>query len=358
MPILRILSAPEQVAEYLRGAILSGHFGESMPGESGLSSELGLDAKIIAKALKQLEEEGLLENQGARRRRRIVADGSGPGGRCGPLRVALLGGAQGHRRSHFLGDLPYQLSAAGHQAFYAKYSTAELGKNLKRLERMVGETQADAWVVFAGSRELLEWFAEQPKPVISVWGRHHGLPIASAEPERSQAYAEIARELVTLGHRNIVLLARHGLRLPTPGPNEQAFLDELAEQGIPVSSYHLPEWGETVEGFQAQLQRMFRLTPPTALVMDDTSLFTAALQFLSQRGLTVPGDVSLVCTEHDQSLEWCIPTVSHIRWDRRLLNRRILRWARRLGEGKRDLKAYSRPAEFVRGETIGSAMKE
>ena len=184
------------------------------------------------------------------------------------------------------------------------------------------------------------------------------MPIASAEPERSQAYAEIARELVALGHRNIVLLARHGLRRPSPGPNEQAFLDELAEQGISVSDYHLPEWKETTEGFQAQLQRMFKLTPPTALVMDDTSLFTAALQFLSQVGLTVPGDVSLVCTEHDQSLEWCSPTVSHIRWDRRLLIRRVLRWARRLGEGKRDLKAYSCQAEFVRGETIGPMMKK
>jgi DNA-binding LacI/PurR family transcriptional regulator len=170
-----------------------------------------------------------------------------------------------------------------------------------------------------------------------------------------QAYAEIARTLLDLGHSRMVLLARHGLRLPTLGRNEQAFLDQLTEHGISISSYHLPDWDETVSGYREQLEKMFRLTPPTALIMDDTALFTAALQFLAQRGLRAPGDVSLVCMENDQSLEWCSPKVSHIRWDRKLLIRRVLRWAKHISEGKMDRRSYHCPAEFVKGGTIGPA---
>jgi len=357
MEKLRILSGAEQVAEHLRKGILSGEWGDLMPGEAALSDELGLEAKMVGRALRQLEEEGVLVAQGPRRKRRIVVDVV-PGVRyAGPLRIALLGGASGHRKSHFLGDLPYQLSAAGHHAFYAKHSTVELGTNLRRVANMVEETPADAWVIFGGHRELVEWFAEQNRPVISVWGRHHGLPIASAEPDRKEAYAEIARTLLGLGHKRMVLLARHGMRLPTPGPNEKAFLDQLVEHGISVSNYHLPDWGETVSGYREQLEKMFRLTQPTALIMDDTSLFTAALQFLAQRGFRVPGDVSLVCTESDESLEWCSPTVSHIRWDRNLLIRRVLRWAKHLSEGKMDKRAYSCSAGFVKGQTMGPARR-
>lgn len=353
MENLRILSAPEQVAEHLRRGISEGRFSELMPGEGLLSEELGLDAKIIARALRQLEEEGLLENQGPRRRRRIVVKGPVRIVRGGPLRIALFGGAAGHRKSHFLGDLPYRLTAAGHHAFYPRKPTTEFGDDLKRISKMVDETAADAWVVFAGSPAVLEWFSEQPRPVMSIWGRHHGLRIASAEPDRTPAYAELTRELVALGHRRVVTLTRHGLRMPTPGHNEQAFLDELVAHGIPVSAYHLPDWEETTTGFHKQLEHLFKFTPPTAVILDDTALLAATVQFLNQLGLRVPQDVSLACTEHDQGLDWWKPAVSHIRWDRSALIGRVLRWAKRISEGKSDIRAFSCPAEFVRGGTIG-----
>jgi len=355
MENLHILSAPEQVAEHLRRGISEGLFGEWMTGEGVLSRDLGLDAKIIGRALRLLEEEGLLENLGPRRRRRIVVEGPVRIGRGGPLRIAMFGGAAGHRKSHFLGDLPYRLSAAGHQAFYAKHSTVELGTNLRRLERMVNESNADAWIVFAGTRELIEWFANHHKPVISVWGRHHDLRIASAEPDRAAAYAELTRNLVSLGHQRIVLMARHGQRLPSPGPNEQAFLDELARHSIPVGKYNLPDWEETKQGYHVKLQEVLKFTPPTAIIVDDTTLFSATLQFLNHQGLRVPQDISLAYTEYDQGLDWSSPTVSHIRWDRELLIRRVLRWAKRISEGKADIKPYSCPTEFVRGGTIGPA---
>lgn len=354
---MHILSAPEQVAERLRAGISRGEWGDRMPGEAALSRELGLDAKIVARALSQLEEDGLLENQGPRRRRLILVDGPVRTGRHGRLRIALLGGAYGHRRSHFLGDLPYQLSAAGHQAFYAKRNTVELGANPRRIERMVRDTPADAWVVFAGSRGLLEWFAERSMPVISVWGRHHGLRVASAEPDRARAYMEIARRLLALGHERIVLLARYGRRMPTPGLNEQAFLGTLSDSGIPVGDYNLPDWGHTVSGYHVHLNRMFEAKRATALVLDDTALFTATLQFLAMKGISVPGDVSLVCTEFDESMEWCRPQVSHIRWDKEAMVRRVVNWARQISKGKADLREFSCPAQFVEGGTIGPAKK-
>ena len=41
----------------------------------------------------------------------------------------------------------------------------------------------DAWVIIAGSREVLEWFVEQQIPAFALFGRRDGLPIAGVGPD-------------------------------------------------------------------------------------------------------------------------------------------------------------------------------
>lgn len=81
----------------------------------------------------------------------------------------------------------------------------------------------------------------------------------------------------------------------------------------------------------------------------------AAQQFLAGRGLRVPGDVSLVCTDADPALVWCQPSVAHIRWDSRPVVRRVVRWAANISHGKQDRRQTLTKAEFVSGGTIGPA---
>jgi DNA-binding LacI/PurR family transcriptional regulator len=220
---------------------------------------------------------------------------------------------------------------------------------------MVEKTQADAWVVVSGSREVLEWFSKQEKPTLALFGRRRRLAIASVGPDKPAAYAAVTRALVALGHRRIVLLTRPQRRLPEPGASEQAFLGELAAHGIAPSPYHLPDWEVTVSGFYGRLEALFHVTPPTALIVDETPFFVAAQQFLAERGLRVPEDVSLVCTDADPVFDWCRKSIAHIRWDSGPVLRRILRWVEHVSRGKEDLRHTLTSAEFVPGGTIGKA---
>ena len=95
------------------------------------------------------------------------------------------------------------------------------------------------------------------------------------------------------------------------------------------------------------------MTPPTALIIQEAVLFAAAQQFLARRGLRVPEDVSLICTDADPTFAWCRPTVAYIGWDSRPVVRRIVRWAANLSSGKTDVRQVLTPAEFVPGGTIG-----
>lgn len=351
MQELKILSMPEQIAAYLRGGIASGRWRGTMPGRAELAKQLGVGVTSMEEALRQLEQEGLLASQGAGRMRSIL-NSQGDAARR-RLRIAVLtyeGSALGR---NYLTELIHLLRGAGHDAFFTRTSLMELGMDGKRVARLVKETEADAWIMCSATREITEWFASQPVPAFSLFGRRRGVSIASVGPEKSSAYAAAARRLIELGHQRIVLLVRPDRRLPVPGTPERAFLAELAAHGISPGPYHLPDWEGGIDGFHARLGRLFQLTPPTALIVDEVMLFVATQQFLARKRLLVPEDVSLAIMEADPVFEWCRPTVAQVRWDRLAVLRRVVGWANNIARGKKDLRETLTRAEFIDGGTIG-----
>ena len=140
-----------------------------------------------------------------------------------------------------------------------------------------------------------------------------------------------------------------------PTPSVRSYLDELESGGIQVGEFNVPDWEETKAGFQEILHSLFHLTPPTALILDEPFLYNAAVYFLGKRGLRVPEDVSLVCTDADLTFNWCDPSVAHIHWDYRPVVRRASRWANNISRGKVDIRQTATKSEFVSGDSIGSA---
>jgi len=351
-----ILSASEQVAVHLRGELLNGTWSGLMPGGDKLAAELGIGRDTVEAALKQLEKEGLLVNQGRRRGRLIAV----PNDRRGVkrLRLCVLLDEDANRRLDYVVAFEHELAQAGHAVFSAPRTMSDLNMEVERIATMVKKIEADAWLVLSGSREVLAWFAARETPVFAIFGRRQSLPIAAVGPDKLSPLKEAVGVLVELGHRRIVLLTRRRRRLPQPGNLERAFLDELAAHGISPGPYHLPDWEENVDDLHARLESLFQLTLPTALIIDEAPFFVAAQHFLARRGLAVPEHVSMVCNDADPAFDWCKPPVSHIRWDSGPVVRRILQWASNLSRGKSDLRQTLTPAEFVRGGTIGPAKGE
>lgn len=356
MPMVRLISAGEQVAARLREEIVDGGRSGELPGVYALAAELGVNHKTVDAALRQLEGDGLLVAQGPGRRRRIVPPAGGVRRRA--LRVAILPGVAEDRRLDYIVELRHELVEAGHVAFFPEKSLYELGMDVKRIAWMVERNEADAWVVMSGSRELLEWFVGQGVPAFALFGRRRHLKLAGAGPDKVRAYREVVRRLAALGHRRIVLLALAARRLPEPGLPERAFLEELAAHGIPTGSYNLPDWAESPEGLQGLLDSLFKTTPPTVLLVDEAHLFHAVKHHLSGKGIRIPDDVSLICTDPDRTFDWCRPSIAHIRWDSGPVVRRIVRWAGNVARGRDDRRQTLTPARFVEGGTMGEVPSE
>ena len=353
MPPLRILSPSEQVADHLKSELLRGRWMNSIPGVPSLAAEMGVNRKTVDAALRQLDSEGVLIPQGAGRKRLIgfLPEDRSPA----PLTLGILLYEMSDKRIDYILEIQHMLMEAGHAPFFASKSLVDLSLDVNRVSRLVKTTEADAWIVVAASRSVLDWFACQGFPTFTLFGGSRDRRFAGAGPNKNPAYRECVSALIELGHRRIVLLAKSQRRKPIPGESEQTFLDALEEGGVETGEYHLPDWSDRKESLLSCLDSLFRVTPPTALIIQEAPVFAAVQQFLANRGLKVPDDVSLICSDPDPTFAWCEPTIAHIAWRSRPIVRRIIRWADKISRGREDFVKSFANAEFVEGGSVGVA---
>ncbi len=350
MKPFRALTSVEQLAAHLRAEILAGSFGDTLPGVNRLAKELAVSPKTIIAAVAQLEHEGLLSGQGERRKCKVV-----PVARKdkSTLRIGIFLYEPGDNILPYKVDMLHRLQEAGHAPFFTEKSLHDLGMDVGRVAAFVKRAKVDAWIVSAGSKEILEWFASQPVPAFAQFGRFNGLPIAAIGIRKIPAMIDAVRKLIGLGHKRIVMLNKEERRKPQPAHLEQAFLDELESHGIATGPYHLPDWEQNIMGFQRCLDSLFKHTPPTALFISEPSLFISARDHLAQKGIISPRDVSIICHDPTLVFSWCNPPISHICWRSEPIVRRTLSWADKVARGVADKRQGYTLAEFVEGGTIG-----
>jgi DNA-binding LacI/PurR family transcriptional regulator len=322
-----------------------------MPGETWLVTNLQVGRDTVRAALAQLEEEGMLVSQGQGKHRRIVMAREAITTRSIRVRILLY-----EKRDIACIDnssLLAELLGAGYDAGFGEKSLKDLGMDAERVARYVKRNPADAWVVSAASREVLDWFAGQPTPAIAMYGRCKGVPIAAAHTIMIPGMIEAVRRLTGLGHKRIVMITREERRKPRVSHTELAFIDELEAAGIRTGDYNLPDWKESREGLKRLLDELFRHSPPTALIFQQSAIFVSSLCHLASRGIVAPRDVSLVVADLDASFAWFDPIPSHIEWDYRPVVRRVVRWAQNVAQGKEDIRQSGTESKFVEGGTIG-----
>ncbi len=348
MPKLRIRTASEQVTDFIRMELGRGAWSGLMPGMNQLAAMLGVGIHTVDEALRQLEKEGLLENQGRRRRRLILAQNV----KVKPvMRIRIL--LYDKKIYPFVHEIRHALEIAGHHTQFADKTLEELGMNLKRVSAFVERTKADAWVVESGSREILEWFSQQKKPVTALFGRFKTLTISGIKPDQPAAIIDATRRLIQLGHRRIIMLARTERRLPEPGTAERSFLSELEANGIKTGAYNLPDWHESAEGLRECLTKLFKHTPPTAIFIQTPDVFIHVLQFCVEHGIKIPRDLSLVSMETDENHSWSHPTIAHFDWNQGALIHHCIEWAQSALQGKISRSQTLIKTHFIDGGTIG-----
>ncbi len=354
MKPFRAQSTSDQLADHLREEIHSGRLTGAMPGIQQLVKSLGVNSVAVNKAVQQLEREGLVISQGKRRQRLIAPDLKLD---KDSLRIGFLHYDAHNELRHDSLLVRQALVNTGHTPVMAPKTMYDLGMNPSRIKRMVESTEADAWVVYAGSKDLLDWFSEYEKPAFAIYGRLRNSKLPGMGIRKLHVDEMLIKRLVELGHRRIVAIVREERRVPSYGIAEQLFLKHLESHGIQTGTYNIPDWEESPAGLAAGIDKLLKHTPPTAIMVCDPVLFHAVQVHLSHRGYKSPDDISLYCDDYSEPFDWATPSIAHLQWDHRPIIRRVLQWADNISQGREDTKLSFIKAKFIDGETIGPAPK-
>lgn len=351
MPGGPIRSVTDQAVEILKEGMRTGKWKDALPGRVRLAEELGVSHQTIEEAMRRLAKDGWLKAQGPGKRRLIIL----PEGNAVPrnFRVMYLSYDPMSPGLPEALDLLEQLRMEGFEVRTAPKALLEMDMDLKRIARLVQQNPADAWIIASGSREVLEWFSQQPVPAYAYFGNKVDIPIAGCSIRRNMPM--LIQRLVKLGHSRIVFLCREEHFVPEPSAFCRLYIESLKEAGITPSSYNMPVWGYKPQGLQRCLDSLYKLTPPTALITSETAIMIAMRDYLARRGIISPRDVSLISLDQSEFFEWSDPQVSHFYWDPRPLHRRVVRWAKQVALGKDDRRQINTSAKFFEGGTIGPA---
>lgn len=353
----RPLSRAEQAAEQLKQLVSDGSLGPELPGVETLAVECGVSPVTMRQGLRILEREGFVSNLGPGRRR-TVQGSLRQSTRGRSLQVGMLSSSGresidlGYRK--VLDVFESELFSQGHRFFILPVTQRDLGYDTGRIIKRVEKEKVDLWLVESAQAELLRWFANRPQPVFACGGQFLDIPGLPATGSATVPVTmDTVRRLCQLGHRRIVCLKAGPLRKNLRF--RQILFTTLEESGIKPSNYNLPDWEETPEGLHQLLDSLFRVSPPTALIVASPVWMQGVLSFLALRGYKTPDHVSLVCERYDPGLEWCRPQITHFQHDDDGALRILRRWMKGMMDGKPYTKQTLLSVEVVPGGTVGPA---
>jgi LacI family transcriptional regulator len=130
---------------------------------------------------------------------------------------------------------------------------------------------------------------------------------------------EAVRHLHALGHRRIATIT--GLLRTRPGKDRlQGYGEGLAELGLPARADYVLEgdfYGESGRAGMAQLLALD--VPPTAVFAASDMMALGAIHAVTDAGLSVPGDVSVVGFDDMQLADQMNPSLTTLRQDKAAL---------------------------------------
>lgn len=348
----------DMVCAALRGEISTGRWSGRLPGTRALATRLGVSAPTVGAALERLVEEGLLESGGPRRAYRLTESArSGASAGAVPKQRELLVLSHEDPRKmmentrQVIELLTRRMVGKGWQVRHQILDFLHVKHPQKAWDRQIGNFEGTKVIAAYGTAALAEWATKRGIPILFFGGNAGGFPVPVVGVVASRMAEEALARLKALGHRKIVfpLCDRTDVFKSSMKAAMQAALEATGDHY--VAEYHNPESNYTApEVLRGILTRLFATRAPTALVLLDWKDVVAAHCFLTERGLRVPRDVSLVMLSDGITAEWFYPRLCRFRYPQKKLLSEIIKWLEGRPGGGRDALLSG---TWLEGDSIG-----
>lgn len=306
-------SLVNQTAEILRAEIVRGSWTEWLPSERALCRKFQVSRNTLRAALDRMKREHLIRALHGSGNQILVRPETAV--RKAQVMDAALLTPEGMERlrpsqSIMIDELRALLGEHGcrlHVFHGAQYFRTNPGAALKKL---LAQNPHGCWILLRSNAPVQRWFRDNFNRCVVAGSVHGGLELAHRDVDHRAVCRHAAGLLLGLGHRRLALVVS---RPPMAGDleSEAGMLEAVRQSPHSGVEAVICQHDGTVDGIGHALRRlMAQRTPPTALLVANAHHFLAVSSHLTQLGLRVPGDVSLISRDDDLFLSYLVPSPS------------------------------------------------
>lgn len=291
--------------------------GDLLPSEREIGEQYHVDRTTVRKAFSLLANEGLIEKRAGKGSVVIAAENTKSSTAAtykGTIAFSLpkTGNICDRITVPFYSELFYNLekfcSEAGYSLIYSVMDNAE------DFEHVQEQHQNLCGVVFVSntSDECIQKALSEKVPCVLLNSYHPSLP--SILSDNYAGTREATSYLIQNGHTSIAVLC--GISSYTTSRERLSGVQSvLTENGLslPESFFMHPNSWEADDGFIA-VQEMLKNTPqlPTAIIAFNDRLAQGAIQAITQAGLSIPEDISIIGYDNSDYARHSIPKLSSV----------------------------------------------
>ena len=295
-----------QVSEILGEEVKRKRWIEWLPKERELAKIYQVSRFTLRRALDRLREEGVLETRhglGTRialRSRR--AQKSTTNASIGVLMPKALDKFR-HFTTLFVDDLRTLLFDHGHQLVLHEHVQVEKRRPFELLKKLTNQQRHACWLLIGCGSETQRWFQQNHVPAVvsGTCDAALGLPFVCLDNRALGRHAALT--LVQYGHRDIGALLTESNTHLRSGLSE--VFNSRSDSG---STLVICEVSDDASSICRAVDRLLALgRRPTALFIAESNIYLTVYSRLTQLGLRIPQDISLLCRDDEPYLQSMLP---------------------------------------------------
>ncbi len=363
IPVLPFRSLPSQVTQVLRDEISRGTWREWLPSERVLSATLQVSRKTVRKALAQLRREQRITVEHGRGCRVETAARSARPPAAAVRDVALLTPDPlenfrpytalwvNHLKTYLI-EQGVRLHACAGRKYFTRNPAAAL-------ERLVRSQPAGCWLLAQSTLPVQRWFERRGVPCVIAGSGHPGITLPDVDLDHAAVHRHAAGVMLAAGHRRIALLTERTGRAGDLA-SEAALIEAVRSSRHAGAEALVVRHGAGPAPICQALDRLLgQARRPTAILASNSAGYLTVLCALAQRGLRVPGDLSLVSRGDDPFFVYVVPAPTRYACSPAAFAHKLLRPLLQRLRGEEVSPWHTRIIPtYTRGETLAAPAPE
>lgn len=305
---------PVRMADLIEQSIRAGDWTEALPGHRVLMKRYGVSARTTLAAITILENRGAISNGRQGAKRTIISKARSKPDRAMNLLIIDGRGASSGEDLRQLEAYRAVWEENGGKVQSVRFDFPRYRRPGALLASAVASHSADALLLHIPP---LGWTkaAASLRPVFLSGGEWSGVEVTGVGYDLGKVAGEWVVKLRQNGHERILLpLGSAGRDLVDAVRGCMA-----AGLGLRANSALLRDYCPVIderipEAWQSCWRRMFAKVRPTAVIVTDDIHYLSLVGYCSRQGIRIPKDLSIVCLESTEHLEWCDPVPTRMRF--------------------------------------------